>query len=783
MPFQTPVQQAEEVADDYGGYGTSQGAEPEGLKLRYYLGVLLKRRWSAFTAFVMVFTAVVVHNFTAVPQYQASARVLVEFEQLNPVVAQDVFGPVDPWRSLDPELAVLESRWLAKRTVESLGLLVPEGQPTVDTDNETGDAVGDGSRTWSNAWAAIRTFASKSFGVGTPVPDGSLFPDASPQAGEQLSGERPAEAARINAFLGGLSVSFGEASAVLDITYRSSNPALTARFANSHAQQYIDQNIERRFAAIEEVTDWMAVRLAEQRQKVDASEQALARFREENGLTRVEGASPTLTRLNGLTTSLTQTQAERLEKEAVYNQALSLRGDPESLDQLPLMANDPILQQRRVELRELRRQRSELGATLRDRHPEMLKLQEEIQRVQVGLETDRVRLIESLGQDILAVQSAEAGLAEALESLKSDAIRQDRKGVQDSVLVREVESDRQIYDLLVERAQVTGVAKDINPIRTRILDQALVPRVPFSPNRQRNILNGVGGGFLLAIAVAFGLERLDNRVRSPTDVSDYLGLPFIGLLPEVTGKDKSMPLLAINGSLPQFSEELRHIRTNLLFSFSGDEPRSVVVSSAGPGEGKTVFATNLAVALAQTGERVLLVDADMRLPSVHTTFPVPLEPGLSNVLVGGCKLSQAVQQCGVDNLWVLPAGRRPPNPSELLGSKEFTKLVGQLGRHFSWILFDAPPVIAVTDPSVVAHVVSGVVFVTGADRVGRQEARRAVDQLTRAGGNLVGGVLSRVALNRNRHYYSSYSVAYGQKYSDYYRAPLAPRSSSESNVA
>ena len=145
-----PIQQREpEVADGDQGYGTIQGAESDGLKLRYYVGVLLRRRWSALTAFVVVFTAVVVHNFTAVPLYEASARVLVEFEQLNPVVAQDVFGPSDPWRSLDPELAVLESRWLARRTVEALGLLVPEGEPTVDAGSETNDAAGDVSGAWA----------------------------------------------------------------------------------------------------------------------------------------------------------------------------------------------------------------------------------------------------------------------------------------------------------------------------------------------------------------------------------------------------------------------------------------------------------------------------------------------------------------------------------------------------------------------------------------------------------------------------------------------------------
>ena len=200
----------------------------------------------------------------------------------------------------------------------------------------------------------------------------------------------------------------------------------------------------------------------------------------------------------------------------------------------------------------------------------------------------------------------------------------------------------------------------------------------------------------------------------------------------------------------------------------------MVITSAGPGEGKTVVASNLALALAQTGERVLLVDADLRRPRVHTTFSVPQQPGLTNVLVGNAELSLAVQKSEFANLWILPAGRHPPNPSELLGSQKFKSLLAVLNEEFTWILFDTPPVIAVTDACVLSNIVSGVLFIAGSEKVNRQLARRAIEQLKTAKGKLVGGVLNRVAIQRNRYYYASYSATYSRKYGDYYRTPKSP---------
>jgi len=761
------------------GYGGSYGAaldmeaaSSEGLNIRYVLGVLVKRRWSALTVLLMALTYVVIQNYTAVSVFQATARVLVETERFNLV---DIEAVIEQRRSLDAELAILRSRWLAKRTVEALGLL-PSRTQTVPQDGteatEVGDVPSDSSLAW---WSSVQTFASKAFGIGSPPASSEGSQPGTGVSAESSFGESLADIGRINGFLGGLSVSFtSQASTVLDVTYRSSDPIVAAHYANTHADQYIEQSLDLRFAAVQEVTDWLGDRLAEQRLKVDASEQALSQFREENGLTAIEGSSPTVTRLNQLTTSLTSTQAELLEMEARHNTALALRGDPERFDQLPLTLGNETLQRRRLDLEQLQRRRVELSATLRDRHPDMVQLREALEASQIMLETERDRLLESLRQEIAASEAAEANLARALDTLKQEAIIQGSKSVQLSVHMREAETNRQIYNLLLERAQETDVAKEINPSRARVLDQAVVPGSPFTPNRVQNLQRGFLAGLVLAIAVAFGFERLDNSVRAPGDISDYLQLPYIGLLPEVTVNDKSVRLLATDGVLPQFTEELRQIRTNVLFSFSGSTARSVVITSAGPGEGKTVVASNLAVALAQTGERVLLVDADLRRPRVHSTFSVSQQPGLTNVLVGNTKLSQAVQESGVANLWILPAGRHPPNPSELLGSQKLKSLLTVLGEEFTWILFDTPPVIAVTDACVLGHVVSGVLFIAGSEKVSRQLARRAIEQIKTANGKLVGGVLNRVAISSNRYYYASYSATYQRKYGDYYRTPKPP---------
>jgi capsular exopolysaccharide synthesis family protein len=317
----------------------------------------------------------------------------------------------------------------------------------------------------------------------------------------------------------------------------------------------------------------------------------------------------------------------------------------------------------------------------------------------------------------------------------------------------------------MQRTKETGISGDLKTSNVRVVDAAETPRSPATPNTRLNLLLALFGGATLGIGLAFFFEYVDNRIKSPAEVQQHLGLPFLGMVPALFDKALENPLIN-NGVPPNFSESFRSVRTNLLFASADEGARSVVVTSTGPGEGKTVVATNVAVALAQAGQRVLLVDGDMRKPRVHIVFGKSQKPGLSNVLVGDAKASEAVHKTMVPGLWVMPAGLHPPNPAELLGSKRFKDFMASLSEHFDWVIVDTPPVMAVTDSSVVAHVATGVLFVVGAEMTSRHAAQRALEQLERARAKFVGAVLNRVDLQHNSYYYSQY---YRREYSDYYQ--------------
>ena len=338
------------------------------------------------------------------------------------------------------------------------------------------------------------------------------------------------------------------------------------------------------------------------------------------------------------------------------------------------------------------------------------------------------------------------------------------KGIPYGALSRDATINRQLLDNLMQRQKETGVSAQLETNNIRVVDKAEVPLRPVRPKKTLNLLLAIFGGGLFACGLAFFFEYIDNRVKSPEEIKNYLGLPFLGLIPKLADKETDSPLLH-TGVSTAFAEAFRNLRTNILFSSTEEGGRSIVVTSTGPGEGKTLVACNLAVALAQAGQRVLLVDGDMRKPKVHTMFKESQSPGLSNILVGNAKASEAVRKTPVQNLWVLLAGVAPPNPAELLGSQRFKGFLGTLQEHFDWVVVDSPPVMAVTDAAVIAHAASGVAFVVGCEQTSKHTATAALEQLESARAHFFGGILNKVDVERHAYYYSHY---YRRDYGQYY---------------
>jgi capsular exopolysaccharide synthesis family protein len=301
----------------------------------------------------------------------------------------------------------------------------------------------------------------------------------------------------------------------------------------------------------------------------------------------------------------------------------------------------------------------------------------------------------------------------------------------------------------------------------RVVDRAEISRQPVSPRPLPSLVLALLGGTLLACGLVFFFEYLDSRIKTPEEIEARLGLPTIGLIPALGKSWRQVEPLLSNGVPPDFAEAFKALRTNVLFSAAEKGCRVVVVTSSAPGEGKTIVATNLAIGVAYAGQRVLLVDADLRRPRVHEVFTYDQEPGLSNALVGDAKVSDAVRRTDVAGLCVLTAGRVPPNAAELLGSRRFKELLASVRGQFDWVVIDSPPVMAVTDPNILANLSDSVVFVIGSEMTSYKIARRAVEQLERARAVFAGCVLNKVQIQRHGYYYSQY---YRREYADYYAA-------------
>ena len=721
-----------------------------------YVRTVYRHRWIALTTFVVLFLAVAVQTFTATPIYEGRVQLLLDPASPNVMKFQEVTPAsyLSEQYFYQTQTTILKSRGLARRTIEALKLW------------DSPELGGGDARTSFSLIGALRGAAGWVAGLFASPPPG-------PQA--VAAGETAKQSRAIDAFLQALTVAPIRNSSLVDVRFASPSPATAATVANTLARQYIDQSLEYRFLSTKEASDWLSQQLAVERKKLEDSEQALQRYREKGDAVALEDRQNIVVqRLADLNAAYTQARTDRFEKEALYNQLKSLENDRTALDTFPAILSNTFIQQLKTQLADLQRQQAQMADRLGEKHPDMIKLSSAIENTEAKLQGELAKVVQSVRNEFLSAQAKERSLAAELESQKSGALALNRRGIEYGVLRREAESNKQMYDALMQRAKETGLSGELRASNIRIVDQAEVPRRPVRPRKSVNLLLGLLGGLIAGIGLAFFVEYVDNRVKSPDEIQQFLGLSFLGLVPAVKDldlKDGQSPV--VSNTVPQnFAEAFREIRTSVMFSSADDGSRAVLVTSTQPSEGKSVVAANLAISLAHAGLRVLIVDADMRKPRLHDLMKVKQEPGLSSLLVGRAKASEVVLKTSTSNLWVMPAGPNPPNPAELLGSTRFADLLKTLGEHFDWVVLDSPPVMAVTDPSVVAFRTTGVIFVIGSEQVNRHKALTAVQKLTASKAKILGAILNRANVERNPYYYSHY---YSHEYAGYYSTGKKPK--------
>jgi capsular exopolysaccharide synthesis family protein len=440
--------------------------------------------------------------------------------------------------------------------------------------------------------------------------------------------------------------------------------------------------------------------------------------------------------------------------------------------------NNPLIQELKVESANLETQLSELQKKFRSKHPNVTALRSQIVSVRRRINAEIKRIIDSITNEYEVARSQEEDLVEMLEQQKLEALELDQKAIRYKELQREVESNQGIYNTLLQRAKEASISERLETSNIGIVDRATVPTSPIAPRKRRNVFLGIIAGLVLGTTLAFFFEYLDNSIRSSEDIKRYLDMPFLGFIPKVALKElpsnntrHAADRIVVLNPRSNASEAYRSLRTNVTFALLNDhylaidQGAVILITSPSPSEGKSCIVANLGIAMAQSGSKTLIIDCDFRRPVMHTIFNLKnIEIGfadmITNVKAYGTK--KGIRHTDIENLDVIPCGKIPHNPSELLGSALTRMIVGTLAEKYDKILIDSPPVNTVTDPVILSRIANGVMFVIRAGETKRDVAQRAREQLRAAEAPILGGVLNNVDLEKDRYYYYSYSKYYGE---------------------
>lgn len=737
-------------------YGTS-GLEPT--TFRDYLFVVLKRKWLILSLVLVVTSLVTIQAFRAPSIYAGETTIRIEQKAPNVLQTKEIViaGQNDPnfWGT---QLKLLENPALARQVVLTLDL---QHNPSFF-----------GGQTQGGVFASLRRIVSKpkktndspavSSGltvVGeSEVTGGSLTP-------EQLAQLEPYE----DAIIGGEIVEPVPTTNLVKIKFIHADPELAQKIANTLAEVFVNNNLERSTEHSTKAEDLLAREIANLQTKIKHDQEAQFNYAKAKNLPLVNDTAGNLeaTRLATLSGQLLQAENDRKNLQAQLEAARKER-DPFSVPDVNASGRVEKLRDRISALKE---RRDALLVIYTPEWPEVKKIDAQLLGLEAELAKAPPEIVTSMQRRYEAAASKENLLRRAYESQKSTTTQQTRDQIDLLAMTQELETNRQILNTLLQRQREFQVTNGDRSNEVSIATYSRLPKEPIGPQRFRNIFVAFLLSLVAGIGLAFLLDFLDDTLKSVDDVDRYLHLPALALIPAsrdrgrligpagapAPGAADTTALAMVSDARSPVAESYRHLRTSLLLSSAGQPPKTILVTSSQPSEGKTTTAINTAFMLAQTGAEVLIIDCDLRRPRLHAHFGAPNTKGLTNWLSGETDIEALMQTYGPDsNLKFLTSGPVPPNPAELLGSDEMRKLLGVLTERFAHVVIDSPPAISFTDASILSTMVDGVVLVVHGGRSSRAVVRRAKQQLLDVGAHIFGVVLNNVKVETQEYYYSGY---------------------------
>lgn len=570
-----------------------------------------------------------------------------------------------------------------------------------------------------------------------------------------------------------LTIDLPRDSRIVTIRYESTDPEMSAAIANAYAGEFIQSNLQRKFDSSSYAREFLSEQLDEARIKVENSERELNAYSRSAGLIRTENAasngregsagagnSVTTASLIQVNTAANDATSRRIEAEGRWRSVSSV-----PLFSAPQVVSNPTVSSLLGEKARLEAALAEERARHLDDYPTVKAKQQQLDTLTAQLQQAAGNVRNAVRAEYQAALSTEQQLRGQVEALKSDTLGEQERTVEYGLLAREVDTNRQVYDGLLERFKMLNSMAGVSLSNVNVIDRADRPALPSSPNLLKNLAIGILMGFVIAAITVFLKDQFDDSIRVPEDVESKLGIPLLGVVPKAPSGE---PADALADPKSPISEAYNSLRGSLLYSTPQGLPHLLLVTSAQPSEGKTTSSFAIATGFARMGKRTLLIDADMRRPSLHRRVGLDNERGLSTLLTSKQPLTEVAIKLEQEFLSVLPAGPIPPSPTELLSTVRIEELLREGAEHFDVVLVDSPPVLGLADSPLMSALVGGVIFIVEADRSRRGSLKTSMRRLRAMRANLLGAVLTKFDPLKSGNRYSEY---YGYEYYQYEEKP------------
>jgi polysaccharide biosynthesis transport protein len=730
-----------------------------------YWKIVVARRWTVIAVLLTIVSVTMISTFKSPPIYRAETTIQIDRENPNILNFKDVYQVETVTDdALQTQYKILSARSLARRTIQELKL-----EQTKELAKPEVGIVG----------SVVQSFAK-----------------ILPKTASEMKAKDDTDDMNdyIDRYSERLFVTPVQRSRLVKVAFEATDPELAAKVINKHADEFIQQNLEFKVDATQLASTFLGKETQGLKAALEKSEDKLQEYsRAHEILFTEEGRNTTAEeKLRQLEEEFTKAQADRIQKEAFSDQIVS-----GNMDALPHLLSNSLISQLTAQAADLRRQEANLAVTFDREYPSRQRIRSQIEGLEREVQNEKSRVLKTVQADYEAAVSRERKLARELTDQRQNVTKINQEIIQYDILKREVESNKQIYQGLLTRLKEAGVSAGLNASNIRVVDRAEIPEKSVRPRKAVNFFFSIGLGLVLGLGIAFFQEYLDNTFKSPDDVTKTLRIPTLAVIPKLSSiqggkgykygmkygysqpKPKAIEAAAADvepqnvpveliihtspGSL--MAEAYRSLRTSVLLSSADRPPRSILVTSSVPSEGKTATAVNLAVSLTQSGSRTLIIDADMRKPRVHTVFGLENVTGLSSFLTGSASLQQVIHQTSVPNLFVVPCGMIPPNPGELILSNRFNRMMEVVREYFEYVIIDSPPLSNVSDGRVLANSCEGVLLVIKASATSRHAARKALDNLSESRAHTVGAILNDVDVrSRSGDYSYYYAGSGGYKY-------------------